>query len=322
MPKISIVVPVYNVEQYLEKCVHSLCNQTFLDFEIILVDDGSTDSSGDMCDNLAKTDSRITVLHKQNGGLSDARNFGIDAAQGEFLTFVDSDDYVAPTYLEYLLSLFDKSQNCLVTACNHTVVRNNSQKNAYDFAGECVFSQREAFEAVLYHDRLDVSAWAKLYRREVFETLRFPKGKLYEDTYIFGDVLNLTQNIVLGSKPQYFYIQRQNSIVNGGFSKQRLQFIDSVSRLCDMALLCDGTLNDACTRRMCHAYCSVLRYMDGCDKCFLDVRDELVKNIRKSAKTVLKDKKAPKRDKLAILSLTFGVGAFFAVWNFYSKLRG
>lgn len=316
MPEISIIVPVYNVEQYVEKCVRTILAQTFTDFELILVDDGGTDRSGEICDTLAKEDRRITVYHKQNGGLSDARNYGIDRAKGNFLTFIDSDDYIKETYLEYLYSLLKEKKGCKVSACNHFVVRGDKQTPNCDENGTVIFDRQSAFRSVLYHNTLDVSAWAKLYSRDIFETLRYPKGRLYEDTYVFGDVLNGTEYIVYGGQPQYYYVQRENSIVNSGFNEKHLQFIDSAKRLCDFASHYEGN-EKACKRRMTHAYLSVLRNMENCKN---EKRKALRKEVLKN-KSVLFDKDAPGRDKLAILTLMLGFGCFYTAWRVYGISR-
>ena len=321
MPTVSVIIPVYKVEPYLDNCVQSVLDQTYTDFEVILVDDGSPDRCGEMCDGWAERDTRVRVIHQPNGGLSAARNAGIDAATGEYLAFSDSDDLLMPTYLEYLLSLFGECPEAAITACNHIVVRGESRQKNSDFTGKRVFTRREAFEDVLYHGMIDVSAWAKMYRRSVFGTLRYPVDRLYEDTYMFGDLLSETSAVVFGGEPQYLYIQRGQSIVNGGFSEKRLEFLDAVERLTEAALACDPALADACERRRVHAYLSVLRYMDGCDARYVPQRDELRRAVLERADAVLKNPRTPKRDKVAIRALRLGCGPFFLAWRLYSKIR-
>ncbi len=320
MSKVSIIVPVYNVEQYLDRCVQSLVNQTYTDIEIILVDDGSPDSCPKMCDDWAGKDTRIRVIHKQNGGLSDARNAGIDVATGEYLTFIDSDDYVKDTYTEYLMSLFSHSETAKVTACNHYIIRGEKQTKNAEFEGVAVFDRKTAFENVLYHDRVDVSACMKIYHRSVFETLRYPVGRQYEDTYVFGDVLNMTEEFVYGGTPQYYYFQREESIVNGGFSQYRLEYIDAVERLVDAAKKYPD-LTDGCIRRLSHARLSVFRYMENCDKQYFDLRKKLRRQILVTSKQVCSDPRTPKRDKVALLLLKLGIKSFFIAWRIYGRIR-
>lgn len=320
-PLVTVIVPVYQVEAYIERCVLSILSQDMQDFELILVDDGSLDRGGEICDQFARQDSRVHCIHQKNGGLSDARNTGIDAAAGENLSFIDADDYVEPGYLSYLLSLMRAVPGCRVAQANHFVERNGKARPEYPEEEMRVFSVRDAFEAVLYHDRVDVSAWGKLYHRSVFDTLRFPKGRLYEDTYIFGDVLKATPSFVYGGQPQYHYIQRESSIVNGGFSEKNLQFIDAVERLTDTALGLYPDISEACLRRLTHARLSVLRYMEHCPPAYLALRCQLRKTVLQNAARVCANEKTPKRDKAAVKLLRLGFFPFYQSWNLYSRIR-
>lgn len=321
-PNISVIVPVYNVEQYLDRCINSVISQTYSNFELILVDDGSPDCCGSICEGWATNDERIKVFHKENGGLSDARNFGIEKASGNYITFIDSDDYVEETYLEYLLSLFEYSETAKVTAANHTVVRGENFSKNVEFRGVKVFSKDEALQEVLYHGLIDVSAWGKLYKREVFDNLRFPIGRLFEDTYLFGDILLLTEDIVYGGEAQYFYVQRKNSIVNSKFNSKNLQFIESVERFISLFEKDYPQFSKGFLRRRVHAKLSVLRYLENCDSEFVDLRKKLKREILSQKSQILFDKKAPKRDKLAIVLLILGTSVFYKAWNFYDKKRG
>ncbi len=320
-PLISVIVPVYRVEAYLEKCVNSILAQDMADFELILVDDGSPDGCGVICRRYAEADSRVRYIRKENGGLSDARNAGIDAARGEYLSFIDADDYVEPTYLSCLLSLLQSAPGCKVSQANHFVERNGKSRPEYPEESVHALSAREAFEAVLYHDRVDVSGWGKLYHRSVFASLRYPEGRLYEDTWIFGDVLLSTPVYVYGGQPQYHYVQRDSSIVNRGFSDQTAQFIESVERLTDTALQAYPDLKPACDRRLTHARLSVLRYMERCPAEYQGLRDELRATVLNSGPAVCADPRAPRRDKLAIRLLGLGYFAFYKGWALYNKIR-
>ena len=319
-PLISVIVPVYRVEAYLEKCVHSILAQDMEDYELILVDDGSPDGCGAICRRFAEQDSRVRYIRKENGGLSDARNAGIGAAWGTYLSFIDADDYVEPAYLSYLLSLLQSAPGCKVSQANHFVERNGKSRPEYPEETRA-FSTREAFEAALYHDRVDVSGWGKLCHRSVFDTLRYPKGRLYEDTWIFGDVLLSTPVYVYGGQPQYHYVQREGSLVNRGFSDQTTQFIEAVERLADTALRAYPDLKPACARRLTHARLSVLRYMEHCPPAYRGLRDELRTAVLNSGPAVCADPRAPKRDKLAIRLLGLGYFAFYQSWALYNKIR-
>ena len=179
MPKISIIVPVYNVEKYLEKCVKSILNQTFTDFELILVDDGTPDSSGVICDQFAEKDERIKVIHKKNGGLSDARNTGIEVAKGEYIGFVDSDDYIAEDMYELLYTNIVNEEADLSICGIYDVYENKeAQKRIRQYM---ILNKFEAIKVILEAKIVSVHAVNKLYKKELFTHVRYPVGKITED---------------------------------------------------------------------------------------------------------------------------------------------
>ena len=319
-PLISVIVPVYKVEQYLDRCVESVLSQDFNDFELILVDDGSPDRCGELCDGWARKDGRIRVIHKQNGGLSSARNCGLDHAEGAYVSFIDSDDWVKKDYLSYLLSLFE--DGCSVTACNHTVIRNGKGKNNSDAErGKVVLTRRQAFEEVLFHGCIDVSGWGKLYKKEVFDGIRYPEGRLFEDTYLFGDILKRTERVVFGSVPCYLYEMHGGSIVNKRFTEKNLQYIEAAERLSALALEEDPSLRTGAVRRVSHAKLSVLRYMENCDEKYVQLRGKLREEVLKDAPQYIKDPRTPKRDRIAVGLLRLGTGPFYFGWNLYGIMR-
>lgn len=321
-PKVSVILPVYNVKKYLDRCFESISSQTFTDFEVLAVDDGSTDGSGELCDEWAQKDKRIRVLHKQNGGLSDARNVGIDASCGEYITCIDSDDYVSTDYLETLLSLFQYAPGCTMVGAGHYVSRSSGDELDYQSDKEVnIFTRREAFVSVLYHGMVNVSAWAKMYHKSLFHQVKYPVGHLYEDTYVFGDLLNQTPAYVFSSKPVYYYCKRDDSIVSGGYKSSRLEFIDSVQHLTDAAMQCDSTLEKACDRRKMHACLSVLRYMKHVTDKDYELRDRLRLEALSLAKKVRTDPRVPRRDRLAVQSLKMGYRIFYLSWALYERIR-
>ncbi len=322
MDKVSVIVPVYMAEKYISKCIESVLRQDYTNFELILVVDGSPDHSGDICEKYAEKDDRIRVFRKENGGPSDARNYGLEKAVGEYYAFVDADDYVETTYLSYLSMLINKAEKCLVSQANHFIERGKRVRTNTDVSGQWViFSRKEAFEAALYHDRIDVSGCGKLYHKSVFSELRFPKGQLYEDTYIFGDVLSRTENYVYGFKPQYHYVINPGSIVNRPYSEKSLEFILAVERLTDLALTEDKALEEACCRRRAHSCLSVLRYMEQCRGDDLTIRDELRDRALQFRRKVCHDPKAPERDKAALRLLKLGYLPFYTGWHLYNLFR-
>ena len=321
MSLISVIVPIYRVEQYLPRCVDSILCQDWKNFELILVDDGSPDRCGQICDDYAAKDSRIRVIHKKNGGLSDARNAGIDVARGDYISFVDSDDYVKPTYLSYLYFLVQSANNCKVSQANYFIVRGGKTTPSYEERGMVAFTRAEACAAVLYHDRVDVSGCGKLYERSVFDQIRFPVGRLYEDTFIFGDILLQTPVYVYGGEAQYYYVQRKDSIVNKQFSEKNLQYIEAVNKLSEIAVQIDPELRKACDRRCVHARLSVLRYMEHCPAEYEAIRNQLREEALRLAPEVCALERTPKRDKMALRLLKLGYYPFYKSWNLYNRFR-
>lgn len=225
-PLISVVVPVYQVEKYLPDCIESLQGQTYTHLEIILVDDSSPDQSGAICDEYAKHDSRISVVHRsENGGLSAARNSGIDAARGQFIFFVDSDDWLAPDTIEYLLENMKKyDADCCAGGC---------AKVLEDEDGSLEYEEREhrpdrcesAEEAMKHVLLRESSACNRLYRRESFAQMRFPEGRINEDEPVVLRLYAQMKRIVFLDKDTYFYRKRKNSITTSAFSLKQLDCV-------------------------------------------------------------------------------------------------
>ncbi|OUO45672.1 glycosyltransferase family 2 protein [Megasphaera sp. An286] len=222
MPKISVIVPVYNVASYLKECIDSLLSQIFNDIEIILVDDGSTDESGYICDQYAQKDARIKVIHKRNGGLSDARNAGLDICRGEFIGFVDSDDYVDNDMYEILYRNAVKYKADISMCCDRRVPY---QAGDYDFKGNKVSvweSKEEMIRQIFLARRTAVAVCLKIFHRNIFRQTRFPVGMTMEDAYIVLDTLRDCQLLVFQDVSKYNYRRRKGSIV------QRTAYTDKI----------------------------------------------------------------------------------------------
>ncbi len=218
---ISVIIPVYKVEKYLERCIDSVINQTYTNLEIILVDDGSPDNCGKICDEYAKKDRRIKVIHKENGGLSSARNAGIDVAKGRYLSFVDSDDYVNEKFIERLYELL-KEYDADISQCDF--VKTSGEKpdvdteevvNVYD----SISLLDSMYEIGSVHF---VVAWNKLYKSELFKEIRYPEGKIHEDEAIIHLLIHKANKCVRTNKQMYYYFINENGIMNSKFSEKRL----------------------------------------------------------------------------------------------------
>lgn len=216
MDLISVIVPVYNVEPYLRKCLDSILAQTYTNLEIIVVDDGSTDGSGRICDEYAAKDARIRVIHKANGGLSDARNAGMAVAKGSYIGFVDSDDYVAPKMYEMLYLFAVKNELDVAMCC------------AYEVYGDRILGNNKQFNPIILNDRekiveliliphgagVQINVWTKLYKKDVVAPIHFKTGKSYEDVFWTLDWIAQTERFGWFSDTFYYYVQRVGSITH------------------------------------------------------------------------------------------------------------
>lgn len=232
--KVSVIVPVYNIEKYLSKCVESVLGQTYGNFELILVDDGSTDSSGNICDCFSEQDKRIIVIHKKNGGLSSARNAGLDIAKGEYVIFVDGDDYVDSKMIETLLKAsMDYDVNLVM--CNYVHVdEKGNQVGISELRIEKpeLLSSDEMLDRVSKGWTFGVIAWNKIYRRELFNSIRYPVGKISEDEFISHRIMATTKKAVIIPTVLYYYTLREGSITKSGFTiKQTDSFYALLDRV-------------------------------------------------------------------------------------------
>ena len=225
-PLISVIVPVYKTEAYLERCVSSIRNQTYNNLEIILVDDGSPDRSGEICDGYAREDNRIRVVHKENGGLSSARNAGIDVMTGEYVAFVDSDDDIAPDMIETLYGLcvdHDAQIACGgIERVNDQGHVNYYNENLNDFL---LLTREEAMRELLENYRITNSACDKLFHRSVFEDLRMTVGIIYEDCDVMYRCIQKAERVVYTAKPLYHYYLSQGSILRGAFNAKQFDAV-------------------------------------------------------------------------------------------------
>ena len=205
---VSIIVPVYNVKKYLDNCLESIINQTYKSLEIILVDDGSTDGSSEICDNYRLKDNRIVVIHKQNGGLSSAKNAGLEVCKGNYISFVDSDDYVDSNFIEELYNNIQNT-NSDISLCNYYTTING--KDYAHNGSRFILEGNEKYTKLFYTQT--IVSWNKLYKRKLFEKLRFPEKLNNEDSYILLDLLHNSNKIsYMLDKCLYHYVRRKNSI--------------------------------------------------------------------------------------------------------------
>lgn len=226
-PLISVIIPVYNVEKYLDRCVQSVVDQIYSNLEIILVDDGSPDNCPAICDTWAEKDSRIKVIHKRNGGLSDARNAGMAIAGGDFIGFVDSDDWIET---EMYQSLYQRmcDDDSDIAACGIEMVwEDGTPSRILTKSGCCVLNQAEAMEALIHETWLKQPVWYKLYKAELVRDIPFPVGKYHEDVFWSYQTIGKTRSVSVFDTPCYHYIQHSGSIMGNSFSLKRLDSVEA-----------------------------------------------------------------------------------------------
>ncbi|WP_394405155.1 glycosyltransferase family 2 protein [Streptococcus sp. 20-1249] len=270
--KVSIIIPVYNVEKYLERCLTSVINQTYQHLEIILINDGSTDQSGKICNEFAQHDNRIKVINKDNGGLSSARNAGLAIYSGKYITFIDSDDWVSPDYIEYMLS-YMYSEKVDLVQCNFVPITDEGvflkkvriKKNDIEY----LTSKDKILDAFFKTQSFNTMAWGKLYSATFIRNMYFLEGHNNEDTIFAADYINKLQNIVILPEIKYYYLLNTTSIMNSRLSSKKVE----------------------------DAYYSANYMMKVCDKSFPSYTIYMHKNIYLFSMRLLNDaKKIKKKD--------------------------
>lgn len=269
-PLISVIVPIYNVEKYLARCVDSIVNQTYKNLEIILVDDGSPDLCPQMCDDYAKKDSRIKVVHKKNGGLSDARNAGMAVATGEYISFIDSDDYVSDDFFECLLDVMNK-ENSDIAECS--VVKFYEDNRFDEFSDDLsvkTYDTQDAMSALIAENPFHQHVWNKLYKTELVKDIPYAAGKLNEDEFWTYQVFGRANKVSKLNKTMYYYFQRNSSIMGVGYNIRRLDALEGKANrqkyiennFPELSTQAKIDLYGSCM----FAYQSVLKFLSGADK--------------------------------------------------------
>lgn len=227
MAKISIIIPVYNVERYLEKCIDSILQQTFKDIEVVLVNDGSQDQCGEICDRYKQKDNRIKVVHKENGGVASARNAGLKIATGEWIGWVDADDWIEPDMFNYLI------ENAIVygadiAACGRWEEYGNESRFR-GWKSAKLLNTVQALELLLENDAFQNYLWDKLWKRELFKKIVFPEGRTFEDVSVVYQLVSKAKSVICLPKGQYHYLQRKNSIVNDSSLINKINYYKAIN---------------------------------------------------------------------------------------------
>ncbi len=315
LPLISVIVPIYGVEKYLEKCVQSIRKQTYTNLEILLVDDGSKDNCPALCDRYAEEDARIVVLHKQNGGLSSARNYALDRCKGEYITCIDADDYVALDMIEKLYAAMRNNKADMVCCRWKNLYEDGRITEAAKRKEPMrVVPREEAFEIMLYQIDTDVCAWGKLYKKELFAGVRYPEGKLYEDFAVIFSLLEQTETVVFLEYDGYYYLQRESGIMRENFRKEKMVLIDFAEEMYTRIEQKHPNLQAAAACRAVRAHFTIYLQIPG-GKQFRRERKRIEENVKKWRNIVWKDKKADRGTKMALLLSCFSFRMLYRMKN-------
>ena len=230
---ISVIVPVYNVEEYLDRCIDSIVRQTYKNLEIILVDDGSPDKCPQMCDEWIKKDSRIKVIHKDNGGLSDARNAGMKVASGNVISFIDSDDYIDLNMYDVLMKKISETDSDIVSCGVNWVDESDNVLRCDNVESDILLTASEAMRELLNDGILKQPVWNRIYKRDIALCIPFEKGRYHEDVFWSYQAVGKSKRICIINKAFYYYVQRTSSIMGEPFSEKRLDALDANQKRCE-----------------------------------------------------------------------------------------
>lgn len=300
---ISVIIPVYNVEDFLPRCIDSAIKQTYENLEIFLVDDGSTDASGRICDEYKKKDNRIKVIHKRNGGLSDARNVAIDSMKGDYVFFLDSDDYMSEETISLLYKcMIDNEADIVTTQYIEFSGEDYIESDRAIVSKDCItLSNKDALENLMYQKDCKTSAWGKLYKASLFDNIRYPKGKICEDLPTTYLLFAKASKICLGIGKLYYYNQRQGSIINSSFNTARMDALGFAEEETEFIKNnFEDILNSAICREFLEAIYILIK-LYGCSGKYKREYKKVKESLKKNRGVVLFDRKAPMQYRLCAM---------------------
>ena len=320
-PLVTVIVPVFNVEVYLRKCLDSIQKQTFDALEILVIDDGSTDGSKLIAEDVAKNDARIKVYSKLNGGLSSARNYGIEKATTDYLVFVDSDDYIDPDMIEMLYTNL-LQENADISMCTiYDMYPGIPAKQNTDIR-RIVVNNEEAIRIVFEAKITSVYAVAKLYKKTLFDNVKYPVGKIAEDAFVIVDILDQCKKVVIQTVKKYYYIHRQNSITTSSFRKNNCDVIDAYQRNYEIITAKYPRLQEVAQMRICWAHFYVLDKLAVAEEGDKAIEDRVVRYLRNNWIFILKNKCFNKSRKIALCVLLISRWGYKQLTRLFIKKRG
>lgn len=313
--KVSVIIPIYNVEKYLPRCIKSVLDQTYKNIEVILVDDGAKDNSGVMCEEYAKDSKNITVIHKENGGLSSARNSGIEIATGDAVFFLDSDDYLSTECIEKMVCLMEENDaDISIIQMKYIPENQNDECAEREIENLVVMNSEQAIEESLYQKLYTCCAPAKLYKRKVIGEVRFPLGRISEDLATCHVFLNNADKIVYSNYYGYFYRQHESSIMHV-FNPKRLDALEWTAEIERFCRINYPSLIKASYCRTFNVAIHLLLDLPSDDLIHDIYYDRIWSEVKRTRIAVLFDKKVRIREKAAAILSFGGEKLLKAVWN-------
>lgn len=319
---ISVIIPVYNVEKYLEKCLNSVINQTYKNIEIILIDDGSTDKSGTICEKFSHMYNNITMYQTKNNGAAAARNLGIRKAKGDYICFVDSDDEIKERYIEYLYYLI-KKYNTKMSISSYII---SSGKKNYDIGKKNVEQKLDTVECLkrlMLSQGFSASLCAKMYEKKIFDTIIFPEGNVYEDDATTYKIIMNCCDIAYGNESNYIYFVRKNSVMTKKFSESRLILLKYAADMKKNINNIYPELKEYVEKKYIDYEFSIIRQMvnSNLNEEMKLIENKLIEEIKKNTKKILFSNLYGIKEKAGIISLIFGKKIYKLIWSIYEKIK-
>ena len=317
--KISIIIPIYNVENYLVRCLESVIHQTYDNLEIILVDDGSPDQCGHICDEYKEKDDRIIVIHQKNKGLSEARNAGIEVATGSYVLFVDSDDYIEESMVEHLYNALQENF-AQISCCNHIDVYDDGKAVIVgNNKGTVIMDSKKALSEFLFGKMVDVVAWNKLYDIRLFSDIRFRPNKLFEDHFTTYLLLDKADVIVHSCEPLYYYCKRKTSIGGSSFSERTMELKEALDEECEYIKKKYPELINDINLGYLSWMLVIYNKMLLADKIDRDLQKKFKEMIFSNLFYIIISKKLSLRLKIQLILLLFNKSLYSALYCWYVK---
>ncbi|HEY8889937.1 MAG TPA: glycosyltransferase [Clostridium sp.] len=317
-PLISIIVPIYKVENYIRNCVDSILNQTYKNLEVILVDDGSPDNCGSICEEYSLKDNRIKTIHKKNGGLSSARNAGLDIARGEYIGFIDSDDWIESDMYDSLYNALIE-YNADISVCGRYIVKENRITTISDSEKAQIFTRREALAELVLDEYSGMKnfAWDKLYKKELFENIRYPEGKYFEDIFTTYKLFSKSTKIVDIKSPKYYYLMREDSICGTNDASKRYDYYKANIECLEHIKKLEPQLSEMCDKQLFNRIQFCLN-----DILLLDYKkneytvqiDEILKKLKENNLNLKNSKEMGLKQKLSLMFISKNPNLYSSIY--------